>query len=97
MKLLHRRRNPGRESAEPPRIGSAAAPALRVLIFSNTSLPQEEFNAQTGKIRQVADYDSGSRSWYCQIPLDSPERAAEILSALFEAARVHGTTVRVQA
>jgi len=66
-----------------------------VLIFSNTGLPEQEFNAQREKIRRVADYDSDSdtRSWYSQIPLDRPERAAEILSALFEAARLHGATV----
>lgn len=30
-------------------------------------------------------------------PLDHPEWAAEMLSTLFEAARVHGTTIQVQA
>jgi hypothetical protein len=97
MKLLHRRRNPVRESPEPPRVGSTAAPALRVLIFSNTGLPEQEFNAQTEKIRRVANYDRDTRSWYSQIPLDRPEWVAEMLSTLFEAARVHGTTIQVQA
>lgn len=32
-----------------------------------------------------------------QIPLDHPEWAAEMFSTLFEAARVHGTTIQVQA
>ncbi|MGO8890603.1 MAG: hypothetical protein ACLP8X_24145 [Streptosporangiaceae bacterium] len=97
MKLLRRRRNPAPQPAEPAGIESATAPVLRMLIFSNTGLPEQEFNAQREKIRRVADYDSDTRSWYSQIPLDRPERAAEILSALFEAARVHGTTVQVQA
>ncbi len=97
MKLLNRRRNPACESAEPPRIGPAAAPALRVLIFSNTGLPEQEFNAQTEKIRRVANYDRDTRSWYSQIPLDRPEWVAVMLSTLFEAARMHGTTIQVQA
>ena len=96
MKLPRRRRKPAPETAEPAS-ASPAAPVLQVLIFSNTDLPEQEFNAQREKIRRVASYDSGTRSWYSQIPLDRPERAAEMLSALFEAARVHGTTIQVQA
>lgn len=68
-----------------------------MLIFSNTSLSEQEFDAQRQKIRRVADYDSAARSWYCQIPLDRPEWAAEMLNTLFEAARVHRTTIQVQA
>ena len=45
----------------------------------------------------VANYDSHTRSWHNQIPLDHPEWAAEMLSTLFEAARMHGTTIQVQA
>jgi hypothetical protein len=40
---------------------------------------------------------NAARSWHNQIPLDRPERAAEMLSTLFEAARVHGTTIQVHA
>ena len=40
---------------------------------------------------------SSQASWYVHLPLDRPEQAAEILTALFEAARVHGTTIQVQA
>jgi hypothetical protein len=68
-----------------------------VLIFSNTGLPEQEFSAQLEKLRRVASYDSDTRSWYVHLPFDRPERAAEILTALFEAARVHGTTIQVQA
>jgi predicted TIM-barrel fold metal-dependent hydrolase len=68
-----------------------------VLIFSNTDLPEQEFNAQSEKLRRVAHYDSSTRSWHNQIPLDRPERAAEMLSTLFEAAREHGTTIQVHA
>ena len=58
-----------------------------MLIFSNTDLPEQEFNAQREKIRRVASYDSDTRSWYSQIPLDRPERAAEMLRE-FLAAKV---------
>ena len=64
---------------------------------ARTDLPEQEFNAQRGKIRRVAYYDSPTRSWHNQISLDRPEWAAEMLSTLFEAARVHGTTIQVQA
>ena len=96
MKLPRRRRKPAPEIAEPAS-ASPGAPVLRVQIFSNTGLLEQEFNAQLEKIRRVAGYDTGTRSWYNRIPLDRPEWAAEMLSTLFEAARVHGTTVQVQA
>jgi hypothetical protein len=96
MKLPRRRRKPAPETAEPAS-ASPAAPVLQMRIFSNTDMPEQEFNAQTGKIRRFADYDSATRSWHGQITLDRPEWAAEMLSALFEAARVHGTTVQVYA
>ena len=41
-------------------------------------------------------YDSDTRSWYSQIPLDRPKWAAEMRSTLFEAARVHGTTIQAR-
>ncbi len=44
MKLPLRRRKPAPEAAEPPR-ASPATPVLQVLIFSNTSLPEQEFSA----------------------------------------------------
>jgi len=97
MKLLHRRGSPASKAAEPASIAPAAAPVLLVRIFSNTDLPEQEFNAQLDKIRPVASYDSNTRSWHSQISLDRPEWTAEMLSALFEAARVHGTSILVQA
>jgi hypothetical protein len=96
MKLSRRRRKPAPETAEP----ASAAPAAQVLqlrIFSNTDLPAQEFDAQREKIRRVADYDPATRSWHNQVSLDRPEWAAEMLSTLFEAARVHGTTIQVHA
>jgi hypothetical protein len=68
-----------------------------VLIYSNTDLPEQEFRAQTEKLRHVASYDNATRSWYVHIHFDRPEWAAEMLTALFEAARLHGTTIQVQA
>ena len=85
MKLPLRRRKAAPEAAEPPRAGSATS-VLQVLIFSNTSLPEQEFSAQTGKISRVASYDRDTRSWYTWIPLDRAERAAEMLTTLFETA-----------
>jgi hypothetical protein len=96
MKLPRPPRSPAPETAEPAS-ANPGAPVLQVLIFSNTDLSEQEFNAQRGKIRRVANYDSRTRSWHNQIPLDHPEWAAEMLSTLFEAARVHGTTIQVQA
>jgi len=97
MKLPRLRRTPDPATAEPASASPAAPMMLQVLIFSNTSLAEQEFGAQTEKLRSVASYDSGTRSWHSWIPLDRPGRAAEMLSTLFEAARVHGTTIQVQA
>jgi hypothetical protein len=55
-----------------------------VLIFSNTNLPEQEFSAQKEKVGRVASYDRDTRSWYTWIPLDRAERAAEMLTTLFE-------------
>jgi len=96
MKLPRLRRKPAPGTAEPAS-ASRAVPVLQVLIYSNTGLSEQEFSAQTDKIGRVASYDRDTRSWYTWIPLDRPERAAEMLKALFEAARVYGTTVQVQA
>jgi hypothetical protein len=96
MKLPLRRRKPAPEAAEPPR-ASPANPVLQVLIFSNTSLPEQEFSAQTEKISRVGSYDRDTRSWYTWIPLDRAERAAEMLTTLFETARLHGASIQVLA
>jgi hypothetical protein len=85
------------EPAEPASVNPATAPAFQVLAYSRTGLPDEEFSAQTGALRRVLSYDGDTRSWYAWLPLDQPEQAAEVFTALFEAARVHGTTVQVQA
>jgi hypothetical protein len=39
-----------------------AAPVLQVVIYSNTDLPEDEFRAQTEKLRRVASYDNATRS-----------------------------------
>jgi hypothetical protein len=44
-----------------PTIVSPPAPEMRVLVYSNTGLPEQEFRAQTEKLRQVASFDSDSR------------------------------------
>lgn len=59
--------------------------------------PEQEFSAQTGKISRVASYDRNTRSWYTWIPLDCAEQAAEMLTTLFETARLHGATIQVLA
>ena len=97
MKLPRLRTKAAPEPAEPASASPAAAPVLQVLICSNTALPEPEFSAQTEKLRRVASYDRDTRNWYTRIHLDHPERGAEVLAALFEAARVHGTTVQVRA
>jgi hypothetical protein len=68
-----------------------------VTAYSRTGLPDEEFSAQTATLRRILSYDGDNRSWYAWLPLDHPARAAEVLTALFEAARVHGTWIQVQA
>lgn len=95
MKLPRLRRKPAPETAEPASVGPAA-PVLQVVIYSNTDLPEQEFRAQTEKLRRVTSYDNVTRSWYGQIPFDRPEWAAEMLTALFDTARLHGTDIRVQ-
>lgn len=103
MKLprLHRRAAP--ESTDPvpepaePASASSAAPAFQVLAYSKTGLPDQEFSAQTEALRRILSYDGDTRSWYAWLPFDHPERAAKVLTALFEAARVHGTAVQVRA
>jgi hypothetical protein len=96
MKLSIRRRKLASEAVEPASAGPAA-PALQVLIYSNTGISEQEFSVQTEKLRQVASYDGDTRSWYAWLDIDRPERAAEMLTVLFEAARVHGTAIQVRA
>jgi hypothetical protein len=80
MKLPRLRRKPAPETAEPAS-AHPAAPVLQMVIYSNTDLPEDEFRAQTEKLRRVASYDNATRSWYGQIPFDRPEWAAEMLTA----------------
>ena len=89
MKLPRLRRRPAPEPAEPGRAEPAAP--CGCLISSSTGPPEQEFGAQTDNLRRVASYDGDTRNWYAWIHLDRPERAAEVLTTLFEAARVHGT------
>jgi hypothetical protein len=103
MKLLRLRRRPAAEVTEPvpePTESAAAGPtvppALLLTAYSKSGLPDEEFSAQTATLRRILSYDGDTRSWYGRLPLDHPERAAEVLTALFEAARVHGTRVQVE-
>jgi hypothetical protein len=97
MKLPRLRRKPAPEPAEPAGSERAGAPVLQVLIYTSTGLSEQEFSAQTEKLRRIASYDGDTRSWYAWIHLGRPGPAAEMLTALFEAARVHGTTVTVRA
>lgn len=103
MKLPRPRRKPASDLTEPasepgqPTDSSPAATAvLEVLAYSRTGLPDEEFSAQTQTLRRILSYDGDTRSWYARLPLDQPERVAEVLTAMFDATRVHGTTVRVR-
>jgi hypothetical protein len=102
MKLPRLRRpapepvTPAPEPAEPG-TASPAVPAFLVLAYARSGLSDQEFSAQTEALRNVASYDADTRSWYAWLLLDRPGRAAEVLTALFDAARVHGTTIQVQA
>ena len=84
------------ETAEPTSV-SPAVPAFQVEAYSKSGLPDDEFGAQTEALRRILSYDGETRSWYGWLPFDHPERAAEVLTSLFEVARVHGTTIRVRA
>lgn len=104
MKLPRLRRRPAPDptgpisgSGEPTKSSPAVVPAFHVLAYSRTGLPDEEFGAQTETLRRILSYDGDTRSWYAWLPLDQPERAAKVLTAMLEAARVHGTTVQVRA
>jgi hypothetical protein len=103
MKLPRLRRKPAPETTEPvpgppePAIASpAAAPAFQVLAYPRTGLPDQGFSAQTETLRRILSYGGDSRSWHAWLSLDHPERAAEVLTALFEAARAYGTRVQVR-
>ena len=96
MKLSRRRRKPAPETAEPAS-AAPAAPVLQLRIFANTDLPALEFDAQREKIRRVADYDPAHPQLAQPGPPRPPRMGREILSTLFEAARVHGTTIQLQA
>lgn len=95
MKLPSLRR---RTDPEPAESASAipAAPALLVEAYSRTGLPDKEFSGQTEALRSILSYDGDTRSWYARLPLDHLDQAAGVLTALFEVARVHGTTVQVR-
>jgi hypothetical protein len=104
MKLRRLRPKPASETAEPtyepPEPTFANPPAtlaFQVLAYSKSGLPNEEFSAQTETLRRILSYDGDTRGWYAWLSLDHPERAAEVPTSLFEAARLYGTTVRVQA
>jgi hypothetical protein len=104
MKLPRPRRRPAPDPTEPtsaptePTNSSPAAiPVFEVLAYSRTGLPDEEFSAQTETLRRILSYDGDTRSWYAWLPLDQPEQAAKVLTAMLEAARVHGTSVQVRA
>ena len=102
LPLLRRRptpqpTEPTSEPDEPMNSSPAAAPAFEVLAYSRTGLPDKEFSAQTETLRRILSYDGDTRSWYAWLPLDQPDRAAKVITDLFEAARVHGTTVQVRA
>jgi hypothetical protein len=78
MKLPRRRRKPAPETAEPAS-ASRAAPVLQVLIFSNTDLPEQEFNDQREKIRRVAYYDSTAHAGQQSPPLSMLPKIASAL------------------
>ena len=77
MKLPRLRRKPVLETAESASV-SPAAPVLQVLIYSNTDLPEQEFRAQTEKLRRVASYDHASRSWYGRSHHGSRKKAVAV-------------------
>ena len=104
MKLPRLRRRPAPDPTEPtsgptePTNSSPVAiPVFEVVAYSRTGLPDEEFSAQTETLRRILSYDGDTRSWYAWLPLDQPEQTAKVLTAMLEAARVHGTTVQVRA
>ncbi len=68
--------------------------ALRLLISSNTGLPEQDFNAQKDMISRVAAFDPATRFWHAGNLLDRPEWAAEVLNTLSEAGGVHGTLIK---
>src|SRR5262245_49899441 len=82
----------GPEPAQPVAASPTVVPDLYVTAYSKSGLSDEEFSAQTAMLRAVLTFDGDTLSWYRLLPLDRPEQAAEVLTALFEAARAHGTT-----
>jgi hypothetical protein len=55
-----------------PTIVSPPAPEMRVLVYSNTGLPEQEIRARTEKLRQVASFDSDSRRGWAMSIIGRP-------------------------
>uniref|UniRef100_UPI003F491163 hypothetical protein n=1 Tax=Nonomuraea sp. CA-252377 TaxID=3240003 RepID=UPI003F491163 len=67
-----------------------------VTAWSNRDLEQAEFDRQVDMIRPLMTWDPATTSWHVRLSGARPEHVSNVLNTLFEAARVHGTTVTVQ-
>ncbi|MGH3156194.1 MAG: hypothetical protein ACRDNF_06430, partial [Streptosporangiaceae bacterium] len=81
-------------SSGPAATGTAM---LELVIASNTDLPDHAFTVQKDLLRRVAGFDPATSLWHARLIPGNNEWAVKVLSTLFEAARVHCTTIRVQA
>ncbi|WP_433426507.1 hypothetical protein ACQP1V_43460 (plasmid) [Microtetraspora malaysiensis] len=67
-----------------------------VTAFSNRDLKKEEFENQVAALRPLMTWNPSTTAWHVQLRGERPEHAGNALTALFEVARMYGTTVTVR-
>ncbi|MFI6395526.1 hypothetical protein [Nonomuraea sp. NPDC050540] len=67
-----------------------------IVLFAaaNRDLPPGQFERQVALIKTVMTYDPGTYSWHSRLRADVvAEHAGHVITTMFEAARLYGTTV----
>ncbi|WP_146607833.1 hypothetical protein [Spongiactinospora gelatinilytica] len=68
---------------------------LLVTADSNRELKQAEFDRQVDLLRPLMNWDPAHWRWQVRLSGAHPEHVSSVLTTLFEAARLYGTTVTV--
>ncbi|MFI6927779.1 hypothetical protein ACIBIZ_48160 [Nonomuraea spiralis] len=69
---------------------------LLVTADSKRELKQAEFDRQVDLLRPLMNWDPARWSWQVRLSSAHPEHVSSVLTALFEAACLYGTTVTVR-
>ncbi|TDD33870.1 hypothetical protein E1286_41580 [Nonomuraea terrae] len=67
-----------------------------VTADSKRELKQAEFDRQVDLLRPLMNWDPARRSWQVRLSGAHPEHVSSVLTTLFEAPRLYGTTVTVR-